>query len=583
MDSKEGMMKLNRTRLFLIISGLMIVTLACSLFGGESASGGNGDKYLGDEYRSEGGGFSIRQAKDYDFKDVIGIVNMVAPGGNDKTGPGVIVMGGVTIEGTTNESLIDKITGDSGDMKVGKPQSVKVAGVDGLTADITGSYEGTEIKGKVAVAMVTDEQQFTIMGFSPADKWKEISPVYDAVLGSVKFFDADPNFGLEPEQQPEDQPQEAAEATEVTSAGIESEKAPEFEIPTARPGEIRQWAISARASSQYGNPDWAASQATGEPDVIDCGDNTSAWASYNSDTIEWIELTYEIPVTPTEINIFQNYNPSQVVEVQMTATDGKKYTAWEGYPETTEYCPDQMTITIDLTKKIKVNKLRITIDQRVNGWGWDEIDAVELVGISDTAGSSAPAATPKASSSTSNSSSLASGKPVPTNYSGWMAGKNYQGFVGVVINKTKEKDLDGLIGMKGKKSTENFKPRVDHKDTYIYEFPDGMRAFISVLTNGQVYKKSISGSYPKDFKLETVTKANYDKLNAVFKKESVINYVDMANLLKSPGFLRESYFADEKTKSLYEWYAPNGDRISGFFLDGRLTGMAGLVYIPAEN
>ncbi len=70
--------------------------------------------------------------------------------------------------------------------------------------------------------------------------------------------------------------------------------------------------------------------ATGEPDVYDCGDNTSAWASYGSDTIEWIELTYKTPVVPTSVSIYQNYNPSQVVEVQLIATNGSKYIAWSG-------------------------------------------------------------------------------------------------------------------------------------------------------------------------------------------------------------------------------------------------------------
>lgn len=64
----------------------------------------------------------------------------------------------------------------------------------------------------------------------------------------------------------------------------------------------------------------------------------------------------------------------------MTALDGTKYNAWEGYPEKVETCPDLMTIELELTKKILVNKVRITIDQRVSGWGWNEIDAVELVG-----------------------------------------------------------------------------------------------------------------------------------------------------------------------------------------------------------
>ena len=140
-----------------------------------------------------------------------------------------------------------------------------------------------------------------------------------------------------------------------------------------------------------------------------------------------------------------------------------------------------------------------------------------------------------------------------------------------------------MIGLKGKKSTENFKPRADHKDTFIYDFGDGMKAFVGVLTNGLVYKKSItSNMYPKDFKLDTVTKDNYTKLDAIYKKDKAIPYAVMANMLKSPGFVREAYFADGKMKVQYEWYAANGDRISGFFLDDVLTGMAGLVYIPKE-
>lgn len=143
---------------------------------------------------------------------------------------------------------------------------------------------------------------------------------------------------------------------------------------------VNQWAVSASASSEFDNPRWGALQAIGEPDVLECGDNRKAWASRDGDTIEWIELTYATPVYPTEINIYQNYNPSQVVEVLMIGTDGSKHIAWEGYPEKVKTCPDRMTVTVDAFRKIKITKLRITIDQRVSGWGWNEIDAVELVG-----------------------------------------------------------------------------------------------------------------------------------------------------------------------------------------------------------
>jgi hypothetical protein len=145
-------------------------------------------------------------------------------------------------------------------------------------------------------------------------------------------------------------------------------------------GEIRQWAASAQASSQYSDQNWSAAQATGKPDVFKCGDNTSAWASENNNTVEWIELTFPDPVIPTEINIYQSFNPSQIVEVMMYAANGERNIAWEGYPELVKICPDLMTITLDQGVNVEVNKIRITIDQQVNGWGWNEIDAVELVG-----------------------------------------------------------------------------------------------------------------------------------------------------------------------------------------------------------
>ncbi|HEX7557001.1 MAG TPA: discoidin domain-containing protein [Leptolinea sp.] len=150
--------------------------------------------------------------------------------------------------------------------------------------------------------------------------------------------------------------------------------------PASKPDAIHQWAVSAKASSQYSDPNWAASQAIGEPDVFVCGDNIKAWAAEKEDSIEWIDLDYSTPVIPSEINIYQNYKPSQVTEVALFTPNGKKYIAWEGYPEKVKNCPDLMTVTVNLDKKVAVNKIRVTLDQRVNGWGWNEIDAVELVG-----------------------------------------------------------------------------------------------------------------------------------------------------------------------------------------------------------
>ena len=50
-------MKCSRGKLVLIISGISMVLMACSLFGGQTGANGEGDKYLGEEYSSKGGGF----------------------------------------------------------------------------------------------------------------------------------------------------------------------------------------------------------------------------------------------------------------------------------------------------------------------------------------------------------------------------------------------------------------------------------------------------------------------------------------------------------------------------------------------
>ncbi|MBI3744034.1 MAG: hypothetical protein HY261_07110, partial [Chloroflexi bacterium] len=50
----------------------------------------------------------------------------------------------------------------------------------------------------------------------------------------------------------------------------------------AQASALEQWAATASASSEYGGG-WAASRATGEPDVYPlCGDRTGAWAPRSS-------------------------------------------------------------------------------------------------------------------------------------------------------------------------------------------------------------------------------------------------------------------------------------------------------------
>ena len=143
-------------------------------------------------------------------------------------------------------------------------------------------------------------------------------------------------------------------------------------------GTISQWASFAIASSEFSDESWAAFQAEGAPDTYDCGDSITAWAAAKSSTVEWIELHYDIPVEVTEINIYQSYNPDQVVAVELLATDGKSIPVFTQAQTAEENCPYILSLAVN--SNFASDGIRITIDQSALN-DWTEIDAVELIGL----------------------------------------------------------------------------------------------------------------------------------------------------------------------------------------------------------
>jgi hypothetical protein len=150
--------------------------------------------------------------------------------------------------------------------------------------------------------------------------------------------------------------------------------------PPLQGGQVRQWAAEADASSEFADPEWSASRATGEPDTPRCGDYHSAWATAGSDTVETLVLTYTMSVHVTGINVVQSFNPNQVTQIDLIGDFGRAYTVYEGEPQQVDQpCPYTLAIPIEKTDT-RFNKVRITIDQSVLGLGWNQIDAVELIG-----------------------------------------------------------------------------------------------------------------------------------------------------------------------------------------------------------
>ncbi len=147
----------------------------------------------------------------------------------------------------------------------------------------------------------------------------------------------------------------------------------------AATGSVHQWAAAAKASTQYGDVDWAATQATGAPNSpSDCGDQKTAWASASSSTADTLELVYTTTVVPVAVNIYENNAPGSIVRVDVKEASGTPHTVYAGAPLVSPECPRIFTVAISGVTA-KVNSVVVYLDQSVIG-KWDEIDAVELVG-----------------------------------------------------------------------------------------------------------------------------------------------------------------------------------------------------------
>ena len=120
--------------------------------------------------------------------------------------------------------------------------------------------------------------------------------------------------------------------------------------------------------------DWGPSQATGAPDVKEAGDSPRAWASAAADAgHEWLEVTFERSVVVAEVRIRENDAPGAVARVIASDDD---VLIWEGDDPTRQAPTD---LVVKPKGKVFTNRIRIELDTtRVPGW--NEIDAVELVG-----------------------------------------------------------------------------------------------------------------------------------------------------------------------------------------------------------
>lgn len=144
--------------------------------------------------------------------------------------------------------------------------------------------------------------------------------------------------------------------------------------------QISQWAKHAEASTQYSDDSWSALQATGSPNASVCGDDVNAWASESVTDEEILALQYSEAVIPTQINIYQNYNPGAIIGVAvMHSTNMDEPIIIENTADPSDECPS--VFSVNLPEGLpEINAVILVLDQTIVG-DWNEIDAVELVGF----------------------------------------------------------------------------------------------------------------------------------------------------------------------------------------------------------
>ncbi|MBK8024142.1 MAG: hypothetical protein IPK19_22595 [Chloroflexi bacterium] len=177
-----------------------------------------------------------------------------------------------------------------------------------------------------------------------------------------------------------DNPDAHGEAVLALINGITfEESATEPVVLTAE--TIGQWAASASGSSQYGSSSWSFEQATGEPDTDSCGDIGTAWASATSTGKDSLMLTYDEAVIPTQVNIYQTYNPGAIILIELSSSaSGASFDLPDSADDIGNTpCPGVFMVDVSgITEP--VDTVTIYLDQTRTG-SWNEIDAVELVGV----------------------------------------------------------------------------------------------------------------------------------------------------------------------------------------------------------
>ena len=154
---------------------------------------------------------------------------------------------------------------------------------------------------------------------------------------------------------------------------------------------------------------WLCSSATGAPDCLGYADNTCGWASSSQDSgTTTLAVSFTTPVLATSIQVYESYNNGFITELEVRDATLLTWTSvWTGSDSTAQGSLGIFSASFTQTA-FYADAVRITINRDATLSGYEEIDAVRLIGFAATP---TPTATP---TDTSTPTPTSTPSPTPT-------------------------------------------------------------------------------------------------------------------------------------------------------------------------
>ncbi len=450
---------------------------------------------LGEEFRSEEGGFAFRVIPEYQVVDFLGIVSMESPQADPESGPAIFFIGGINEQDMTLDDLYQQELAefDTDTLTLGEVQDVRIDRKPARQVALSGKAEdGTPITGRLLVVAVSPTQYVTMFAYAPQEQWDDLVPTIDTVAQSLTFF-----------------------TPMALSFEIEEPEPPLEEVNVGE-ALLRQWATGAIASSIYtedGDPWYYPEQATGAPDSFNCDSEGTAWSPEGQGTEEWLEVYFQTPVVTKEINIHQVYTPGAIVSVRVIDKDWVYYPVYSAQPQMSDECPQVLSIPVSGID-VEVIGVEIYFDQTKDPDFWVEVDAVELVGYA--AGSTGT-----------------QGKypfPLPDDdwfgyYDSWVPGGLTDGNILVVYREATDyqnKVMSDIIGM-------------EFYDPILIGYANATQLILVVMEDGDLITPQMYLYFPTDLKTGEYTIVPMDEFDV--STPSMAVYTDRYDLLAQDGMM----------------------------------------------